>query len=209
MEPANDFQLSSHNPVSEPREYTVSKWRTVREWVVTIAIALAIAFVIRSFVAEPFIVVGASMDPTFATGNFLIVDRVSYRLHPPQRYDVIVFNFPGDTSQDYIKRVIGLPGETVTIRDGKVSVKAPGDASSTPIADAFVKPFHASHDDFQATLGPDQYFVMGDNRAESSDSRAWGPLDKKYIIGRALVRLFPPTAFSFLPGTYHEPSQTQ
>ena len=144
------------------------------------------------------------MDPTFATGQFLLVDRITYRFTAPQRDDVIVFHYPKDPTQDYIKRIIGLPGETVTIADGHVSVQT--GASSTPIAlnEPFIDGSHASHDTFTETLGSTEYFVMGDNRLESSDSRVWGPLPADLIVGRPLVRLTPLTQIYVLPGAYHQ-----
>jgi len=180
-----------------------SFWKNVREWVQVIVIALIISLPIRFFIAEPFVVNGASMDPTFSTGQFLIVDRVTYRFQEPKRYDVIIFEYPNDPSIYYIKRIIGLPGETVTIKDGKVSIST---ASSTPfqVDDSYVAAVHESHDNFSMTLGPTQYFVMGDNRAQSSDSRAWGPLDAHFIVGRPIVRLLPVNALSVLPGQHNQ-----
>lgn len=192
-------------------------WASVREWVRVILIALVIAIPIRFFIAEPFIVNGASMDPTFSTGQFLVVDRVTYRFEQPQRGDVIVFEYPNDPSVYYIKRIVGLPGERVIIQDGHVSIQEPA-SSSTPartfaLDEPYIAGYHASHDtgvfpEGGKPLGPDQYFVMGDNRAESSDSRVWGPLDARFIIGRPVVRLTPLSAISFLPGDYHEASTT-
>jgi signal peptidase I len=190
----------------QPREKKTGFWHGIREWVQVIVIALVIALPIRFFVAEPFVVNGASMDPTFATGEFLIVDRLTYDFHSPQRGDVIVFEYPNDPSVFYIKRVIGLPGDTISIKDGCVPIQPGG--STTPaimLDEPYVLADHASHDTgrFQK-LGPTQYFVMGDNRAQSSDSRSWGPLDSKFIIGRPIVRLTPLSAISFLPGQYDE-----
>ncbi|MDE2037953.1 MAG: signal peptidase I [Patescibacteria group bacterium] len=180
--------------------------RTVWEWAKVIVIALAVAIPIRLFIAEPFVVNGASMDPTFSTGQFLIVDRLTYDFEKPQRGDVIVFRFPDDPSIYYIKRIIGLPGEIVVVKDGEVGVREPGATTTVAVPQPYVSPSHASHDDGVYPLGPSQYFVMGDNRAQSSDSRAWGPLDASLIIGRPIVRLTPLSQISFLPGSYHEPA---
>jgi len=174
---------------------------TVYEWVKVFFFALLIALPIRYFIAEPFIVNGASMDPTFSTNQFLIVDRLTYRFQEPQRGDVIVFKFPNNPSIYYIKRVIGLPGETVSLTNGKVSSQDTG-ASSTAIVldESYLDPARLSHDSFRITLDEGQYFVMGDNRLESSDSRTWGPLSTDLIIGRPIIRLFPVTALSVFPG---------
>lgn len=186
-----------------------SFWSNLWEWIKVIAIALLISLPIRFFIAEPFVVNGASMDPTFATGQFLIVDRLSYRFNEPKRGDVIVFRYPNNPSTYYIKRIIGLPGETVNIRDGIVSIDFPStitpvpSATSTTVNEPYVTSNHTSSDTLRAKLSSTEYFVMGDNRRESSDSRAWGPLPEDYIIGRPALRLYPITKLSTYPGEYN------
>lgn len=179
------------------------------EWIKVIVIALIISIPIRVFIAEPFIVDGASMDPSFATGQFLIVDRLTYRFENPKRGDVIVFRYPNNPSTYYIKRIIGLPEEIVNINGGVISISKQTKngilASSTiTIKEPYIKDSHRSYEDFNAVLKPDEYFVMGDNRSESSDSRIWGPLEKKLIIGRPALRLLPVTKLSVYPGEYTE-----
>jgi signal peptidase I len=191
------------NPeMSEQIEQTHSGWHTLFDWVKTIAIALLIAIPIRYFIAEPFIVSGASMDPTFASGNFLIVDRVSYRFNEPKRDDVIVFKYPNNPSVYYIKRIIGLPGETVKIDDGKVVIVNDENPTGIKLKEPFVAKDHKSYDSSITVLGENEYFVMGDNREQSSDSRTWGPLDKNLIIGRPVLRLLPMLGISVWPGEY-------
>jgi signal peptidase I len=173
----------------------------VREWVQVIVIALVIAIPIRWLIAEPFIVNGASMDPTFATGQFLIVDRLTYDFSAPKRGDVIVFEYPNDPSVYYIKRIIVLPGESFSIHDGKVLVENSANPKGFYLNDSFVATDHSSYDNVATTtMDATHYFVMGDNRSQSSDSRVWGPLDRHFIIGRPIVRLLPITAISVLPG---------
>ena len=184
-------------------------WKGVREWVRVIVIAFIIAIPIRFYVAEPFIVNGPSMDPTFSTGQFLIVDRLTYRFAPPKRGDVIVFEYPGNPSVYYIKRIIGLPGERVRMTDGKVTIESASSTDKHILDEPYVEAYHRSHDtgvfpEDKQPLGPGQYIVMGDNRAESSDSRNWGSLDAHFIIGKPVIRLTPLTAISLLPGQYHE-----
>lgn len=178
------------------------------EWVKIILFALVISLPIRYFIIEPFVVNGASMDPTFATGQFLIVDRISYRFENPSRGQVIVFRYPNNPSIYYIKRIIGLPGETISLKDGKVTVTAAdSDATSTKtvvLDEKYIQSIHVSHDNLTVKLGPTQYFVMGDNRAESSDSRVWGPLEKDLIVGRPFLRLFPVSSVSIFPGQVNE-----
>ncbi len=173
------------------------------EWVKIIAIALIISLPIRFFIAEPFIVKGASMDPTFATGQFLIVDRLTYRLNEPNRGDVIVFQYPNDPSKYYIKRIVGLPEESINIKDGVVTITNKN-SSSTPtiLREPYVKDIHRSYDNINIDLNQTEYFVMGDNRLESSDSRVWGPLEKHFIVGRPILRILPVTSLSILPGEY-------
>jgi signal peptidase I len=179
------------------------------EWIKVIVLALAISIPIRTFIAEPFIVDGASMDPTFATGQFLIVDRLSYRFENPNRGDVVVFRYPNNPRTYYIKRIIGLPGEIINIKDGVIFISkqteaGPVASSTITLKEPYIKDIHRSYEDFDAVLRPTQYFVMGDNRTESSDSRVWGPLEKKLIVGRPMLRLFPITKLSVYPGEYTE-----
>ena len=181
------------------------------EWTKVIVVAIIISLPIRYYIAEPFIVNGASMDPTFSTGQFLIVDRISYRFEKPQRGDVIVFQYPNDPSTFYIKRIIGLPGETVNIRDGIVTIMDENGSTTAPsikLAEPYISASHASHDNSQIALTPTQYFVMGDNRAQSSDSRVWGPLESHFITGRPVIRLTPPTELAIFPGEYRSASST-
>jgi signal peptidase I len=174
-----------------PQTSTKTFGQNLREWVQVIVIAFIVALPIRFFIAEPFIVQGASMDPTFSTGQFLIVDRVTYHFEEPHRGDVIVFEYPNDPKLYYIKRIIGLPGETVDIKQGKVTIVNALHPEGIELSEPYVSAAHFSVGNFHETLGPTKYFVMGDNRAESSDSRIWGPLDKDFIIGRPIVRLIP------------------
>ncbi len=204
MENAENNKLSARHPYSEPSENHHGFWHSIGEWIRAIVIALIIFLPIRFFIAEPFLVNGASMDPSFKTGQFLIVDRLTYRFEKPNRGDVIIFKYPNKPSLYYIKRVIGLPGETISMSDGKVSIINTQYPKGLEINEPYIDSKHKSYDSFKKTLSDSEYFVMGDNRAESSDSRSWGPLDEKFIIGRPIIRLLPPKAISILPGEYHE-----
>ncbi|OHA17189.1 MAG: signal peptidase I [Candidatus Taylorbacteria bacterium RIFCSPHIGHO2_01_FULL_44_110] len=194
--------MSSEEPIETPSPK--SFWRGVREWIQVIVVALIVALPIRLFIAEPFIVNGASMDPTFSTGQFLIVDRVSYRFEEPQRGDVIVFEYPNNPKIYYIKRIIGLPGETVQVKQGRVFITNSQHPEEFELTEPYVEASHASTETTTETLESNQYFVMGDNRLQSSDSRVWGPLDKNFIIGRPIVRLVPLSTLSIFPGEYQE-----
>lgn len=163
--------------------------------------ALIVVFVIRTYVAQPFIVSGLSMYPTFNNNNYLVIDELSYDFTAPARGDVLVFRYPGDPSIFYIKRIIGLPGERLVSQDGAITVY-PSASSTKGVAlnEPYIEADHESYNSWSVTLGPGQYWMMGDNRNESSDSRIWGPLPKSLIIGRPVLRLFPFPSFGVLPG---------
>lgn len=185
-------------------------WQSIKEWFQVIVVALVVALPIRYFIAEPFIVQGASMDPTFSTGQFLIVDLLSYRFGEPKRGDVVIFEYPNNPNLYYIKRIVGLPGETIRLRNGHpyastdTTCNNVTSSTETEITEPYIQSSHISKDNACNELSEGQYFVMGDNRAESSDSRAWGPLDKKFIVGKPVVRLLPLSAIDVLPGEYRQ-----
>ena len=155
-----------------------------------VVLALVIVFPIRYFLFQPFVIEGASMEPNFHQADYLIVDELSYRIGTPARGDVIVFKYPLDPSKRFIKRVIGLPGETVAIKNGKVDVIKNGEIITLDetkyLPAGLVTPDMTSY-----TLKTNQYFVLGDNRPYSSDSRSWGELPKDDIIGKVALRLWP------------------
>ncbi len=163
-------------------------------------IALAIVIPVRAYVAQPFVVSGASMDPTFATGQYLIVDELSYHFETPERGQVIIFKYPKDIKTYFIKRIIGLPGETVSINKGELTIINKEHPEGFKLNEPYIDPSHKSAEYFTTILRDNEYFVMGDNRAQSSDSRSWGPLDKELIVGRPFVRLLPVTKIKLLPG---------
>ena len=163
-----------------------------------VIISVVIILPIRLFVAQPFIVSGASMSPTFENGEYLIVDELSYHLHGPARGDVTIFRYPAEPSTFFIKRVIGLPGETVTIHGSTVEITETN-GSHVTLNEPYIK--FPSQNEGTKTLGKDEYFMMGDNRAESFDSRSWGPLPAKDLVGRAMLRLFPFSKAGANPGS--------
>ena len=164
-------------------------------------IALAIVLPIRVFVAQPFIVSGSSMDPTFTDGQYLIVDEISYRLESPERGDVVIFRFPKDRSKYFIKRVIGLPGETIEIQGNAITVRNTAHPEGVVLEEPYAVADGSTF--LSATLQDEEYFVLGDNRPASSDSRSWGVLPRKFIVGRAFLRLLPVQTISVFPGVYH------
>lgn len=175
----------------------------MKEILTFITLAIIIVIPIRLFVAQPFVVEGESMYPTFESGDYLIVDQLTYRLSEPKRGDVVVFKYPNDTRVFYIKRIIGLPGETVHIDEGKTSVTKT-DGTTLTLDESYIVAEDATYT-IDATLGEDEFFVMGDNRPRSSDSRVWGSLPRKDLMGRAFIRLLPPSSAGVLPGAVNEP----
>lgn len=156
-------------------------------------IAFIIVAPIRYFLFQPFIVSGASMAPNFSTGDYLIIDEISYRLSTPQRGDVVVFDasfVKGYEKQRFIKRMIGLPGETVEVKNGKVDVIGV-DGKTIDLKEKYLSPDLKTFGNITIKLNADQYFVLGDNRDYSYDSRMWGAVPSKYIIGKASLRIFP------------------
>lgn len=167
-------------------------------------IAILIVVPIRLFIAQPFIVSGASMEPNFDSGQYLIVDQLSYYFHAPSRGEIIIFRYPRDPSKYFIKRVIGEPGDTVSIENGTVTIINEAHPDGMALEEPYAEPTPLAPK-LVETLGQREYFVMGDNRDESSDSRSWGVLQEERIVGRAYIRLFPPSVVDYLPG-YAEPT---
>lgn len=170
----------------------------LRDLFTLVALIVVVVIPIRLFVISPFIVDGASMHPTFEHLDYLVVNEFMYYFAAPARGDVIVFRYPAEPSTFYIKRIIGLPGEKVSINHGIVTVTTASGESLT-----LTEPYLVNEDATytkNTTLQDDQYFVMGDNRPNSSDSRVWGPLPKKNIIGRVDLRLLPVGEAGFFPG---------
>lgn len=164
-------------------------------------LALVIVVPFRLWIAQPFIVSGASMSPTFETGQYLIIDQVSYRFDEPTRGDVVIFKYPNDPSKFFIKRVIGLPGEVVSLKNGVVTITDPETEASFVLDEPYL--VAPTTDDFLTiTLSTSEFFVMGDNRPASSDSRVWGPVPRKNIVGKAFLRLLPPGLAGVYPGHF-------
>jgi len=190
----------------------------IKETLYIVVISLIIVLPIRTFIAQPYIVSGASMDNTFQNGNYLIVDEISYRFGEPKRGDVIIFKTPpkGLELQKlpltktvyYIKRVIGLPGETVEINGDEVKIYNKENPEGEVLTEPYIyinKLLPSSFSDIKLkiTLKDGEYFVMGDNRHNSSDSRLWGIMPRENIVGKTYLRLFPFNEISISPGDYN------
>ena len=180
---------------SKSKKFLKDAWDLVK----FATIALAIVIPIRLFIAQPFVVSGLSMFPTFNDKQYLIVDEFSYLLSKENRGDVVVFRYPGDTSRYFIKRIVGMPNEKIIINDGKVTIINKDNPNGFALDEPYIR--EAFHTNGIYETGNDQYFVMGDNRNQSSDSRVWGIVPKKLMIGRAYLRLIPLKTFEYLPGS--------
>ena len=173
-------------------------WRTHKENVLTLAIALVMALLIRGFVAESRYIPSTSMAPTLLPGDRLMVEKVSYRFHPPRPGEIVVFYPPStlqaigyDSSQAFIKRVIAIPGQVVAVHNGQVYV------DQQPLSERYIA--ELPHYELQPVKVPDQMlFVMGDNRNNSNDSHIWGFLPQENVIGRANLRFWPLSTFTML-----------
>jgi len=174
-----------------------SFWRELVETVVLIAAIYAFV----NLATARFVVDGRSMLPNFSTDQFIIVNRLSYVLGEPRRGDVVVFHNPADTSHDFIKRVIGLPGETITIEGGRVY--ANGQRLEEPYIQNFCR---GTVCDGTWNIGPDQYFVLGDNRSSSRDSHNFGPISRELLVGRAFIRYWPPSDWAVITHPSYLPS---
>lgn len=160
------------------------------EVVQIVLISSAIIIPIRYFLVQPFYVKGASMEPNFYDHEYLIIDELSYRMRNPERGEIVVFRYPRDPSQFFIKRVIGLPGETVEVTGGNVIIFNESHPNGLTLEETYLGDVHTNGKD-RVTLGENEYFVMGDNRDESLDSRSFGPIHRSDLIGRVWVRGLP------------------
>lgn len=196
--PVMDTEKPEENLLTtEPQKK--SSWKSILKEVIIFAlIAFGIVMPFRIYIAEPYLVDGRSMYPTFNTNEYLIVDKLSYRIGNPKRNDVVVFKYPNNPDKNFIKRIIGLPGETLTIKENSVEIINSENPQGFVLDQSYV--VYESPSYMQITLAEDEYFVMGDNRSESFDSRSWGPLKQEMLLGKPLLRLLPITKVDIMPG---------
>jgi signal peptidase I len=190
-EPWEDDVAMWPGPTADESRWDSAKL-VAREVVETVVLALLIFLLIR-VVMQNFRIEGYSMEPNLHQGQYLIVNKALYKwVHPPQRGDIVVFEYPRAPDRDFIKRVIGLPGETVEIRSGSVYI------DGIPLDEPYLgQPTNGNLG--PRTLADTEYFVLGDNRDNSSDSRSWGPLPQANIIGKAWVSYWPPRFWGSIP----------
>jgi len=165
----------------------------VFELIKVVLISLAIIIPVRYYLIQPFYVKGASMEPSFYDKEYLIIDEISYRFHEPARGDIVVFRYPRNPEEFFIKRVIGLPGERIQVKDGSVYLYNKEHQDGIKLAEKYLPvdlKTYALNEEI-TTLGPGEYYVLGDNRNSSKDSRSFGVVDKKFITGRVLFRGWP------------------
>jgi signal peptidase I len=202
----DDTQTTDLGTPEPPKTMRRSRWG--REAIVVVLVALIVAVLIRTFAVQTFYIPSGSMEPTLKVGDRILVSKLSYHLHSVHRGDIVVFSRPplencgGAEVNDLVKRVIGLPGETISLYKGNVYINGkklaetwlpssvsgvtyPGPAGTTY---SLVKPFKIPKND---------YFMMGDNRTESCDSRYWGPISRSLIVGKVEVRVWPVTDIHF------------
>ena len=159
-----------------------------------VIIALLIVVPVRIFLFQPFVVRGESMEPNFSDGDYLIVDEITYRFNSPKRGEVVVFDSPSTPFARYIKRVIGLPGETIKIEDGLINIY--GEEEFIILDEGYLPGNITTSGDINISLQEGEYFVLGDNRSASFDSRKFGPLKEENIIGRVYLRAWPFNSFT-------------
>lgn len=162
------------------------------ELVQVLIISFIIILPVRYFLVQPFYVKGASMEPNFYDHEYLVIDEISYRFRDPQRGDIVVFRYPRNPSEYFIKRVIGLPGETVEIADGRIKIYNAQSPNGMTLDESVYLDSDVFTDTTQArTLKADEYFVLGDNREQSLDSRLFGAVPRANIVGKVWIRGYP------------------
>lgn len=172
--------------MSSPIKETFSFiWEVIK----IVALALVIVLPIRYFLFQPFVIQGSSMEPNFHDGDYLIVNELTYRFSEPARGDVIVFKYPLDPSKRFIKRVMGLPGDTIQAKNNRVYIIK--DGKTTELDEKYLSSSARTPSFGPVTVPVGQYYVLGDNREFSSDSHEWGTLPRVNIIGSVLFRLWP------------------
>ena len=171
------------------------------ETIKIVVISLIVIVAIRTYVMQPFFVSGKSMEPNFHDGDYLIIDEISYRLDEPKRGDVIIFRYPKNTKEFFIKRIVGLPGERVKIEDSRITIyNNENQEGITLDEDIYIPLSTKTTGSYDTILKNDEYYVLGDNRNASADSRIWGVLEEHFIVGKAWIRAWPVGDFSVFEG---------
>ncbi|MEK7645511.1 MAG: signal peptidase I [Patescibacteria group bacterium] len=188
--PLQDYQTPSLRS-----EALAFLWETIK----IVVISLIIILPIRYYIVQPFFVKGASMESNFEDGDYLFIDELSYAFGVPNRGDVVIFRYPLDQSQFFIKRIIGLPSETIDIRNNKVTVYNAQHPEGIVLDETYLDAGQQTLGAMRTKLDDNEYFVLGDNRLRSSDSRVWGALNESLITGKAFIRLWPFSKVAKIP----------
>jgi signal peptidase I len=171
---------------TKPSERERTGFFDARYWLRDLLLSLLLAFIVIFFLYQPVQVEGTSMMPRLSPRERIFINKLVYRFEPIRRGDIVVFRYPLDPSKSYIKRVVGLPGERVSVRSGRVYV------NGAPLAEAYLTSGTTDHQSYPELLvGTDQYYVLGDHRGSSNDSRVWGTVNRKYIYGKAVFVYWP------------------
>lgn len=184
------------------RRFFASFWEVAE----VVLIAFIAVYAIRTFIAQPFLVSGESMEPTYKDGEYLLIDELTYRFREPERGEVVVFRYPGNETSFFIKRIIGLPGERLTLSDDQITITNPTASSSQiTLVEPYLPKLTRTFSEKTVTLAQNEYFVMGDNRGNSFDSRNWGPLSADHIKGIVRLRIFPFSRFQTITTPVYAP----
>jgi signal peptidase I len=180
-------------PAEAPKHTSLPTFLTSISWLRDLAIAVVLALGIIAFVYQPVRVEGTSMAPHLADQDRIFINKFIYKFEPIERGDIVVFRYPRDPSKSFIKRVVGLPGETVEIRDGVVTI------NGVPLREDYLVGDNSDIASYPATtMPPDNYFLLGDRRRSSNDSRAWGAVHRDYIYGKAVFSYWPLERFGLI-----------
>lgn len=190
-------EKKSHNP-SPALSFTRKVAAIGMDFLETVVVALSIFVVVYLFLIQPHEVKGSSMEPTFHNNEYILTDKISYRLADPQRGDIIIFKAPNNPEVDYIKRIIAAAGDRIKIDGGEVYVNGQRLDERYITQTTMLIPGGSLHEGTEITIEPDMFFVMGDNRGHSSDSREFGPIERSSIIGRAFLRYWPLQVFGLI-----------
>ncbi|MGH9431249.1 MAG: signal peptidase I [Terriglobia bacterium] len=185
-----DFIAPEGRPPTRRRR---QRFFDTRYWLRDLVLSLLLAFIVIVFFYQPVQVEGTSMMPELSNHQRIFINKFVYRFEPIHRFDIVVFFYPLDPTKSFIKRVVGLPGERVSIRDGVVYI------NGKPLKESFLPPSYLDHDNDPPTyVQPDHYYVLGDHRESSNDSRVWGAVDRKYIYGKAVFSYWPFSQIGYL-----------
>jgi len=172
------------------------KWKPVLREIIDTALLMLLIYVVTRTLVQTFRIEGISMEPSLHDGQYLIINKLVYHLHAPNRGDVVVFHYPKNPSRDFIKRIIGLPGEKVQVRGERIFIND----------EEIEEPYALHRGNYTwgpQVLGEDEYFVLGDNRNSSSDSHTWGPVPTQAIIGKAWISYWPPQHLGLVPHYFY------